>query len=81
MSSSCSSTPASVCGEFTEEFEPQYTLPSLAELCAASEWSKPGYLGVAVPLESLYCPWLPACLEAYLQLPGLLPQAVPTRGM
>lgn len=36
MSSSCSSTPASVCGEFMEEFEPQYTLPSLTELCAAS---------------------------------------------
>lgn len=36
MSSSTSSTPASVCGEFLEEFEPQYILPSLAELCAAS---------------------------------------------
>ncbi|KAL4436687.1 hypothetical protein ABPG75_003826 [Micractinium tetrahymenae] len=36
MSSTCSSTPASVCGEFLEEFEPQYTLPSLAAMCAAS---------------------------------------------
>lgn len=43
MDSPCSTAPSSVCSwELLEECEPQYQLPSLAELCAAASEFKGG---------------------------------------